>query len=131
MEEFFHYWIELNRLARNSPGFVWRLAEDEEESARIDGRQDRPLLLNLSVWEDLESIFNYVYGKPHLRIMKEGTKWIEPTKEAHYVLWWIPGDHTPDLEEAENRLKMIRKTGPSENAFDFRHRFPHPSAVVV
>ena len=126
MDEFYCRWVEINKLARNSPGFIWRLAEDAEESVLIDGREDRPLLLNLSVWEDLESIYDFVYGEPHLKVMAEGSNWMEPMKEEHYVLWWIPYGQTPDLKEAESRLTLIRQTGPSANAFDFQHRFPPP-----
>lgn len=50
----------INALAESSSGFVWRRQTDDGEANAL-----RPLgeqtLVNISVWQDLESLSHYVY----------------------------------------------------------------------
>jgi hypothetical protein len=44
----------------------------------------------------------------------------------HLVLWWVPPGYLPDVAEAEERLELLRRIGPSTEAFTFRRWFPPP-----
>jgi len=44
------------------------------------------------------------------------------------VLWWVPRDHRPTVEEAIERLEALRRHGPHRRAFNFRALFPPPDA---
>lgn len=46
--------------------------------------------------------------------------------DAYTVLWWVPADHQPSLEEASSRLQSLIKHGPNEKAFTFKQGFPPP-----
>jgi len=117
----------INALAESAPGFVWRFQTDEGDATAA-----RPLgddtLINLSVWQDLSSLNDYVYRSAHAQIMKRRKEWFERLREAHVVLWWVAAGHRPSLDEAIAKLNRLRSSGPSEVAFSFRQAYPAPGA---
>jgi len=118
----------INAVADAAPGFVWRLAgADAGAPAAADARDPR-LLLNLSVWTSAEALFDYVYKSAHTPLMLKRRQWFEKPTQAHLVLWWVPAGHRPTLPEAEARLELLRRDGPSAQAFSFKQRFPPPGA---
>lgn len=50
-------------------------------------------------------------------------------QEAYVVLWWVRERHRPTMLEAIARLEFLRKNGPTEEAFTFRHAFLPPDAM--
>ena len=108
---------EINALAEQSPGFVWRLKDDTDQP----GRQlfDADSLVNLSVWESVESLSEFVYRSAHADVMKRRKEWFMKLFQPHMVLWWVPAGHRPDLYAAHDRLEHLRKHGPSAHAFTF------------
>lgn len=115
----------INSLAESSSGFVWRLQTDDGDATAI-----RPMgestLVNMSVWQDVESLNKYVYGSAHVEIMRRRREWFERMREAQVVLWWIRKGHRPTLPEAISKLELLRSRGPTEEAFTFRHAFSPP-----
>ncbi len=118
----------INALAEGSPGFVWRLQSDEGNATEF-----RPMgestLVNMSVWKDVESLNQYVYRTAHAEIMRRRAEWFEKMREAFVVLWWVPAGHRPAIEEAIQKLELLRANGPTEAAFTFRKAFPPPDAA--
>jgi len=86
-------------------------------------------LVNMSVWRDVESLNKYVYGSVHVEIMRRRKEWFERMQEAYVVLWWVREGHRPTMLEAIARLEFLRKNGPTEEAFTFRHAFLPPDAT--
>ena len=60
--------------------------------------------------------------------MLKRRQWFEKPTQAHLVLWWVPAGHRPTLPEAEARLELLRRDGPSAQAFSFKQRFPPTGA---
>jgi hypothetical protein len=114
----------INALADSSPGFVWRLQDESGNATGINAFDDPMTLVNMSVWEDVDSLYEFVYRSPHIGIMRRRAEWTQRMEEAHMVLWWIPEDHIPTLDEAKGKLDLLRGTGPTPEAFTFRDRFP-------
>ena len=118
----------INALAEASPGFVWRLQSEEGNNTSF-----RPLgettLVNMSVWNDIESLNHYVYRTAHLEIMRRRDEWFERMREQVLVLWWVPAGHRPGIDEAVARLELLRANGPGADAFTFRKAFPPPDAA--
>lgn len=56
----------INALAERSPGFVWRLQTEEGDATAIRVFEDPLIIVNLSVWESVESLKDYVYAGEHL-----------------------------------------------------------------
>lgn len=117
----------INALAEASPGFVWRL-QDEAGDATALRPFGAEVLVNMSVWRDVESLSDYVYKSAHTEMLKRRREWFEPVKQTHMVLWWVLAGHRPGLEEAAERLQRLRSDGPTPSAFSFRQRFLAPDA---
>lgn len=116
----------INALADRSPGFVWRLVDDDETdgalSLRIEGEGDFTLV-NMSVWQDVESLFHFVYKTAHAKVMQGKEDWFDPMPRAHMVLWWVEDGHIPSLNEAKAKLDLLRERGASPDAFTFNLPF--------
>ena len=113
----------INALADSSRGFVWRLQDDSGNATGIHAFDDPLLLVNLSVWEDIDSLYEFVYRSDHTAIMRRRAEWAHKMDEAHMVLWWVPEGNKPTLDEAKAKLELLRREGPTPQAFTFRHRF--------
>jgi hypothetical protein len=119
----------INQLADRSPGFVWRLQTEDGDATSIRAFDDDMLLMNMSVWESIDSLSAFTYNGPHRDVMRGRRQWFERLTEAYLVLWWIPRGTLPAVSDAPARLEMLRRDGPSPDAFDFRTPFPAPDAV--
>lgn len=115
----------INALAEDSPGFVWRLQTDDGNATGLRPFGDE-MLVNMSVWADVELLKRYVYETAHVEIMRRRKDWFEVMTEAYTVLWWVRAGHRPTVEEARARLETLRTKGPSPEAFSFRQHFPAP-----
>ena len=116
----------VNALADGAPGFVWRLQTDEGDATSIRPFDDDMLLVNMSVWESLESLAAFVYRSDHKDVMRRRRQWFDRADEVYLVLWWVPAGTAPTVEDAKARLETLRRVGPSAEAFTFRVPFPAP-----
>jgi hypothetical protein len=128
MADFVAQLDEINQLAERSRGFVWRL-KDEANNATSFRPFDDDTLMNLSVWEDPVALRDYVYRSAHSTVMKRRREWFQHMKEANLVLWWVPSGHRPTIEEAVERLRILRSHGPCDRAFTFGKLFAPPDAA--
>ena len=115
----------INALAEQSPGFIWRLQTEAGNATAIRPFGD-DLLINLSVWENVESLYRFVYRSDHIDIMRRRREWFDSMDEAYLVLWWVPAGHRPTLTEAENRFDRLKTQGATPQAFTFKEAFPPP-----
>ncbi len=118
----------VNARAEASPGFVWRLKSDAGNATAIRMYDDDLLLVNLSVWESVEQLMDFVRDPEHFAIMRRRREWFEHSGVPYAVLWWVAAGHQPDVAEAQARLDQLRKAGATASAFDFKTRFPPPEA---
>jgi hypothetical protein len=42
-------------------------------------------------------------------------------EQKSFVMWWVPIGHQPTMDEALQRLDMLRERGASEDAFDWAY----------
>jgi heme-degrading monooxygenase HmoA len=126
MTEFAEGIALMNDLADRSPGFVWRLA-DENGDGTIWAPADPSTIFTLSVWESLEHLRAYVYHSAHLDFLRRRRDWFVPHGHREsLVMWWIPAGRTPTLRQGISRLGRLRADGPTSEAFTFRQPFPAP-----
>ena len=130
MAEFAANLARINALADAAPGFLWRLQSAAGDATAIRPFDDPNMLLNMSVWRDLESLRQYVYHSAHAEIMRRRREWFERVSEAYLVLWWVPCGHRPSIPEALERLAALRGQGAQPFAFSFRASFPPPDAAA-
>jgi hypothetical protein len=121
----------INALADRSPGFVWRLQTAEGNATAIRPSDHDPLLaINLSVWESLEALQQFVYQSHHVVTLRARHQWFEPMEGPILALWWVPAGHLPSVDEAMDRLGHLKTHGPTAHAFTFRTPFPPPDERV-
>jgi len=123
MHDFVANLDRIYELAERSPGFVWRLMAYEDPA--VFGER---YIVNISVWEDVKSLQNFVFKSAHIEIMRRRKEWFQTIKEAYTVLWWVPAGHHPDFAESKSKLELLRADGPSQDAFTFNTPFPNPLA---
>ena len=117
----------INALADRSPGFVWRLqTEDGNATAIRPYAGDDLMAINMSVWESLESLQQFVYKSRHVETLRGRKRWFEQAEGPILVLWWIPAGRIPTVAEAQERLQYLKEHGPTPHAFTFRTPFPAP-----
>ncbi len=118
----------INQLGDRSPGFVWRHQNPDGNSTSTRVRGDAAIVINFSVWESVEALFEYAFHSAHVEVYRKRRQWFEELREAYAVLWWVPAGHTPSVEEADERLDYLREHGPTAHAFTFKSRFPAPTS---
>lgn len=121
---------EINGLADASPGFVWRFQTGDGNATSVRPYEDETVIINISVWESIESLADYVYRSDHTAFLRRRAEWFERMAELGVALWWIPAGHRPTVDEAVARLERLRAEGPTPHAFSFRHRFGPDDAAV-
>jgi hypothetical protein len=129
MADFVNNLDRINALAEASLGFVWRLQTEEGNATALRPTEDENFLVNMSVWEDADSLSQFVFKSAHVEIMRRRREWFERMIEAYLVLWWVPKGHVPTVDEALAKLARLREHGPSPEAFTFRTAFPPPDAA--
>jgi hypothetical protein len=117
----------VNAMAEAASGFVWRLKDEEGAGAtEIRPAPDPQFIVNMSVWADADSLFQFVYRSAHTPFMARRRDWFGRFEGAYQALWWIEAGHRPTIEEGLSRLWLLDRYGPSEKAFTFKARFPAP-----
>lgn len=119
----------INALADRSPGFVWRLQTEEGNATYLQPYDDR-ILFNLSVWQTIEDLKQYVYRSAHADVLRRRQEWFKKFDAPYTALWWIPTTHTPSVDEAKQRLAHLTANGPSPFAFTSKVTFPPDEALI-
>ena len=130
LQDFVNRLDEINHLAERSPGFVWRLQDDDGNSTSIRAYDDERILINMSVWESIEALEQFAYHSHHIELLRNRGRWFEPMDDPNLVLWWVAAGHTPDASEGVERLATLTELGPTAEAFTYRKRFPPPGPLL-
>lgn len=130
MSDFVAQLPPINALAEASPGFVWRLQSEGGDATSIKVYDDDMVIINLTVWESVEALRQYVYKSAHSGVMRDRRRWFEKFDGPYYAMWWIPSGHLPDPIEGKERLEHLRKHGDTSYAFSFKNVFSEPGTEV-
>ena len=114
---------QINALAEATPGFVWRLQTEDGDATSIRISDDPHLVVNMSVWEDVDALYQYVYKSNHTDFFSRRREWFKKWDRPSPVLWWIAANHRPTIEEALEKIAHIEDYGPTPFAFNFKQRF--------
>ncbi|MDE1132657.1 MAG: DUF3291 domain-containing protein [Ascidiaceihabitans sp.] len=107
----------INALAERSPGFVWRMKSDSGNATDISVPGDAEIISNMSVWEGVAPLGNFVFNTVHARFYERKEEWFHAMTSHHFVMWMVEDNHTPDLAEAIDRLAYLQKYGSTDQAF--------------
>lgn len=120
------YFVEnldrINTLAESSPGFIWRLKDDDINDATTFVLSSFPgAIVNMSVWDSADALKTFVYETAHLEFLQRKKEWFHKMSVVHQALWFVEADHRPTLEEADARLVHLHKHGETDHAFNFKY----------
>ncbi|MEZ9386751.1 DUF3291 domain-containing protein [Vibrio lentus] len=113
----------VNGIAESSEGFVWRLKDESGDATNIKAFDDPNMIVNMSVWDSVDSLKNFMFRTHHRDFMRRKNEWFHRLAEDTYVLWWVEDDHIPSLDEAIERLDHLREVGDTPYAFTFKTNF--------
>lgn len=130
MADFTNNLERINGLAEASPGFVWRLKDEDGVGATALRPFGEDVLVNLSVWQDIDSLKRFVYDSDHTPFLRRRGDWFDRMQGPAMVLWWVKAGHMPDEAEAGARLKLLAEAGPSADAFTFGKIWPAPEGEI-
>ncbi len=122
MKEFVDFLEPVNRFAEESPGFVWRLKDGQGRSASYIETpfKEELLAINISVWEDIPSFKDFVYGTVHSYFLRNKKKWFDLKGPSAFVMWWIPQGELPTLAMAKDKIDLLEKQGETPEAFSMK-----------
>ena len=113
----------INAVAEVSPGYVWRLQDEDGNATGIKPFEDDLEIVNLTVWESIEALADFTYRSGHLEFLRRRREFFEAPTQPILCLWWIPEGTIPSVQDAIARLDHLRAHGPTPTAFTFQHRF--------
>jgi hypothetical protein len=121
----------INAIAEASPGFVWRLTDEDGQSSsyvKVEGIDDPLLVVNYSIWTDLDSLNHFIHKSGHIAYLRRRQEWFEHGEEATSVAWWIPAGTIQDVSEAHQRLLHLREHGPTATGWPLTKPWPLPES---
>ena len=111
---------EINQLAESYDGFVWRYRDEEvDNSSSVNFMNQDNNVVNISVWESIEKLKEFTYKSVHVELFKNRKEWMEEIREMSFAIWWIKPGKYPTLNQCAKKLILIRKHGPTKDAFHF------------
>ena len=123
MEDFVNNLDRINALAEESTGFIWRLKGEEGNATAITVFDNLFLIINMSVWENVDTLFDFTYNTAHVEILKRKKEWFKKMPRMHMAFWYVEKGHHPTPEEAKERLYYLQEHGESPYAFSFKSKF--------
>ncbi len=114
----------VNGMGKRMPGFVWMMEGSGEPgtgntAAKLDG--DPQFVSNLTVWENVATLENFVWNTVHRVFYERRAEWFEVLGKMHFVMWWVPVGHKPTLDEALAKLAHKDANSDSDQAFGWSY----------
>ncbi len=133
VKEFRDFLAPVNLLAEESPGFVWRL-KDEGGASATDIEtpyEDKLIFVNMSVWEDFESLKEFTYKTVHSYFLKSRKKWSDEIAGQKAVMWYVDQGDVPTVEEAKAKLDLLNANGATAEAFSMSELYDESGNRLV
>lgn len=114
----------VNGLGKRMPGFVWMMeGSGEPGTGNTENNigDDPQFVANLTVWEDVSRLENFVFNTVHKKFYDRRAEWFEVMKDQHFVMWHVEEGHKPSLDEALERLAYKQEHGDSDHAFGWSY----------
>jgi hypothetical protein len=128
MQEFNDNLDTVNAIAENSPGFIWRFKDENNNATSANPYNDLQVIINISVWASIEELEVFMYKTIHSDFLKRRKDWFHKFGKVYTAMWWTPAGVYPTVEQAVAKLDHLQVNGASQEVFDFKHKFPAPTS---
>ena len=118
--EFMDNLDRINGMGKRMPGFVWMMeGSGEPGTGNTENNigDDPQMVMNLTVWEDVKSLEQFVSNTVHRQFYERRAEWFEVMEMKDFVMWWVLKGHQPTHKKALERLDHLRENGASDYAF--------------
>ena len=122
--------------ARSNPGYIGGRGFVTDHSTDAPaGRRDLypaavatpechpPQASTLSLWESLETVYDFAYHGIHAEALRQRKAWFVKPVWPVYAAWWVTDGEGPSWEEAMTRFDHLHQLGSTPYAFDFKAPF--------
>jgi GNAT superfamily N-acetyltransferase len=106
----------VNAAGEAAPGFVWRLQTDDGDATAIRVSDDPLSIINLTVWESVDSLRRFAYGGMHREFLRRRNQWFSDVGRQTAV-WNIVAGTFPTVNDALRRASFIDQFGESPYAY--------------
>ena len=89
-------------------GFVWRLADDSGNATGFRPFPDPQMAVNLSVWDSVEALEQFVWQTVHKRFYGRRPEWFDTMDGPHFVMWWVPAGASAAARRGERAAGASR-----------------------
>jgi len=96
--------------------------------AALDPINDQ-ILLNMSVWESMEALKQFVYRSGHKEVLRRRRECADRCAGVQSTMWWRRAGCLPEPTDAVARLEALQRLGPTQYAFTFQAPFDAPAEV--
>lgn len=131
MRDFVDNLDRINAQAEAAAGFVWRLKGDGNDATSLRPYEDERIIVNMSVWETIDALFQYTYYSDHTAIFRRRAEWFVKMTTPPVALWWVEAGHIPTVAEAKVKLDLLEKHGPTPQSFTFKQRFEAEGLLIT
>lgn len=104
-------------------GFVCRINNEDYPTELRDVFPDESFINNISVWKDLNTLFDFTYKSGHVEILKKKKEWFSKIQMQYMGCWYVPEGYVPIHQEGKQRLNYFNKHGCRPYAFSFKDKF--------
>lgn len=114
---------QIDALAARAPGFVWQLQSPETPSIPFRVFDNDAIIVNLSVWESVEALYDFTYTGDHVAVFRRRRDWFHRMETPMLCLWWVAAGERPTLDDARAKLHYLHTHGATPLAFTFKRGF--------
>jgi hypothetical protein len=114
----------VNGLAAKADGFIWRMSDEDMETAQTDlhGVFANPRTAStLSVWRDGDSLSAFVWKTIHKKFYDRKAEWYDADGNGNLVMWRVPQGHKPTVQEGMERFNHMISKGETDYAFGWSY----------
>ena len=116
---------KVNAVAARSPGFVWRLSNEEmeqpENNPDVVFAENPRNAVTVSLWETADDLRHFVLRTVHGKFLKRREEWFEAIDRPSYVIYPVQAGQIPTLAQAKEKMDHLAVEGSSEVAYDFKY----------
>ena len=76
------------------------------------------------MWESAEALERFVWQTVHKQFYGRRSEWFDHWAGPYFVMWWVPEDHRPTVDEAKTKLEHLSAHGDTDEAFGWA-ALPH------
>ena len=118
------------RISDVHPDFLCRINNEDYPTELRDAFPDESLIVNISVWKDLISLFDFTYKSGHVEIFKRKKEWLSKIQMKYMGCWYFQEGNVPAYQEPKQRLNYVNKNGYTPYAFSFKDKFSIADSLI-